>query len=115
MNSILKKRKHCVYLVCTLLYILSTSSIPASEKINTKADPCWWSSMTVTYVAKTRVMEIQLTAGLKSTFLTVYLVGLAAERKWRCSSLKCHISVSRYLYQSIDTIDAVLKKNWAYL
>ena len=37
--------------------------------------------MTVTYVAKTRVMEIQLTAGLKSTFLTVYLVGLAAERK----------------------------------
>ena len=76
-----KKREHCVYLVCTLLYILSTSSIPASEKINTKADPCWWSSMTVTYVAKTRVMEIQLTAGLKSTFLTVYLVGLAAERK----------------------------------
>ena len=37
--------------------------------------------MTVTYVAKTRVMEIQLTAGFKSTFLTVYLVGLAAERK----------------------------------
>ena len=66
--------------------------------------------MTVTYVAKTRVMEIQLTAGFKSTFLTVYLVGLAAERKWRCSSLKCHISVSRYLYLSIGTIDAVLKK-----
>ena len=67
-----KKRNQCVVVV---------SSIPASEKINTKADPCWWSSMTVTYVAKTRVMEIQLTAGFKSTFLTVYLVGLAAERK----------------------------------
>ena len=66
-----KKRKQCVVV----------SSIPASEKINTKADPCWWSSMTVTYVAKTRVMEIQLTAGFKSMFLTVYLVGLAAERK----------------------------------
>ena len=69
MNSVLKKENIVLYLVCTLLYILSTSSIQASEKINTKADPCWWSSMTVTYVAKTRVMEIQLTAG---SFSSIY-------------------------------------------